>query len=293
MNLTDLKGRFFPGKPDNSADPAHAFGSEEQVMAAFSQQTYTPPQPRPRSSILSGLRQRLNRSEQPRQSSAPVYSVQTYSQPAAPDLGWEAAFNPRPEPQPAEPQTPLSPEEQFRAFRDTVYSSPARPSYGNTAPYNYPSSSRPAPIYEEIGGSAPGYYAAPSYARPVYEEITLRPEVRREAPAAKPVYEEIRLQARPERETTYAKPVYEEIHLQGESSSAAEAEPDEQLFPDAVNTEAVFTPERNDVDPACFKDPAPAEQPPRPRDMQYFFWSGSIVAGTLLTLFAFIYACTL
>ena len=292
MNLNDLKSRFFPGKTDNGADPAHAFGSEEQVMAAFARQTYTPPQPKPRTSILSGLRQRLSRSEQPRQNNAPVYSARTYAQPSAPDLGWEAAFSPKLDPQPPEPQAPLSPEEQFRAFRDTVYASPARPVYGNVSPYGYASTSRPAPIYEEIGGGAPAYYTAPPHARPVYEEITLRPRASREAPAAKPVYEEIRLQSRPERETVYAKPVYEEIHLQGETPAAAEAAGDEQLFPDAEE-EAVFSPERQEPAQGYYEEPAPAERPPRPGDMQYFFWSGAIVAGTLLTLFAFIYACAL
>ena len=262
MSLTDLKNRFAPAKKENRADPAHAFGSEEQVMAAFAQQTYTQPQPKERGSMLAGLRQRLNRPRQSRQNSAPVYTSQTYSQPSAPDLGWEAAFDPRQAPPAAgsaENAPAMTAEERFRAFRDTVYASPAQPSFSGTA-------YRPAPVYEEIGGGSPAAYTAPGYAKPVYEEITLRQNVARE--------------------TSLPKPVYEEIHLRGESPAAPEtAFPEEPV--DAPPSQGM------EFDPAepFYDEPQSAERAPRPGDMQYFFWSGSIIAGPLLTLFAFIYAC--
>lgn len=271
MSLSDLKKRFMPGKKDNGADPAHAFGSEEQVMAAFSQQNYTQPQPREKTSVLSGLRQRLSRPREPRENNAPVYSADTYAQPSAPDLGWEAAFDPNGAPRPGAQQAAapaLSAEERFRAFQDTVYASPARPGYyGGQSAYGY-APSRSAPVYEEIGGRRVSGAAAPALSRPTYEEITLQPKAAREKPLSKPVYEE--------------------IHLQGEASSEAEITPMEDISEEAP-------PQFDEYDPGepPYAEAESAEQAPRPGDLQYFFWSGSIVAGTLLTLFAFIYACTI
>ena len=284
MSFSDLKNRFFPGKTENRADPAHAFGSEEQVMAAFQQQTYVKPQPG-RASVLTGLRERLSRTEAPRRKSdAPVYSADTYSRPSAPDLGWEAAFNPAPadEAPPAGPDAPLpSAEDRFEAFRRTVYSSPAQsvnrqPAYGRTPPAPY---SRPAPVYEVIGGpdSAP---RTRELAKPEYEEISFRPPARRE--------------------NTYAKPVYEEIDLRGGREKSPTPDPpadeDSSLFDSLGSEGGVLTfPDPADNSPS---DSYPEQEPvyqsaPKAGDMQYFFWSGSIVLGTILTLFAFVYACAM
>jgi len=282
MSLSDLKSRFFPGKTANRADPAHAFGSEEQVMAAFAQQNYVKPQPG-RASVLAGLRERLGRSQRTYSTDAPVYSADTYAQPSAPDLGWEAAFEAPAEPQPVSDESMPTAEQRFEAFRQTVYASPVRPTYappsysGYDAPA-YSASGRPAPVYEVIG--APSAPSQPrELAKPIYEEISFRP------PAP--------------RENAYARPVYEEIDLSGRGVSSPvvqnESAEDPSGFDTPLQTDAegaAFPPESGSPD--LFAEvPRQEERPPRAGDLQYFFWSGSIVAGTILTLFAFIYACTL
>ena len=130
-----------------NADPAHAFGSEEQLMAEFRRQEYI--QPQPKNNVLTGIRSRLaNLTVRPHQTDAPVYSAETYTDENAPDLGWEAAFDPQAVQYDSVSETSEAPtaQERFEQFRNTVYSSPVR----SGSAYSFGSYTRPAPVYEEI-----------------------------------------------------------------------------------------------------------------------------------------------
>ena len=254
MSLATLKTRFTRQQPGN-ADPAHAFGSEEQLMAEFRRQEYVqPPQRTP--NVLTGIRERLaNLTARPHETDAPVYSAETYSHESAPDLGWEAAFDP----EAAARETPMreahpapSAAERFEQFRNTVYSSP--------------NGYRPAPIYEEISfQSAPPRES--SYQKPVYEEITFTAPQPRPAPSTiePPIYEDLTPGPRP----TAEPPVYSEYAVPPEAFAEEET-------------------------PGPY-EPVPARRPSvkKGSDFPYAFWSGSILAGVALTLFAFVYACAM
>lgn len=256
MSILDLKKRVSSRRQVPNADPAHAFGSQEQIMSEFQRQEYIPPENAARRAVgkaseaLSSLRDRISRPARTYETDAPMYSADTYAQPAAPDLGWEAAFDPN-----AAPPASAAPnaQERFDAFRKTVYDSPYR--------------QNPAPVYEEISFTAP---------------------TRRESTYTPPVYEEISFTSQAPRENTYAKPVYEELDLTGRSappyarSDGAPAENTPYVQPAA--------PAEGHVGPS-----GPGMQPVRQAasgsDFQYFFWSMSILTGAALTLFSFVYAC--
>ena len=145
MSILDRTGRAFSRQQNNGADPAHAFGSQEQIMAEFQRQAYVPPETAPRrtpGAVLSSLRERFAPQKQ-YETDAPVYSSETYDQPAAPDLGWDAAFDPNA--RTAEQPAPApSAQDRFEAFRNTVYSSP----YPRQAFGAYRSDG--SPLYEEL-----------------------------------------------------------------------------------------------------------------------------------------------
>ena len=246
------------GKNIGNADPARAFGSEEQLMAEFSRQDFVRPQQK--SGVMSGIRERLSSlTARSHETDAPVYSADTYTDENAPDLGWEAAFDPRsaqPSSPPAGPAGP-SAEERFEQFRSTVYSSPA----GRGSGYSFGSYTRPAPVYEEISFSGtPRRESVPE--RPVYEEISLAGREQREPPSiAAPIYEDL---TPGQRRIAEPGPAPEQARV---VSPAAETLPGQ--------------------------DRAPAGRAPRASDLQYMFWSGTIIAGVALTVFSFIYACAM
>ncbi len=247
-----------------NTDPAHAFGSEEQLMAEFQRQEYTQPAPRP-ASVLTGIRQRLSGlTARPHQTDAPVYSADTYAQETAPDLGWEAAFDPeaaavRQEAlDAARQQRAATAEERYESFRRSVYSTPIRP----------------RAEYTDLTAAAAARAVRPA---PVYEEITLGAREPRE-----------------NRETAYQKPVYEEISFgprQPEPPQPAEALPGgpEQ---DGFDGPVYYDEFGQSVDPAAGMG-MPGTAAPAVSDGKYLFWSGTILAGIVLTLFSFVYACAM
>ena len=258
MNLLSRNSRQNRQQSGN-ADPAHAFGSEEQLMAEFQRQEYI--QPQPKNSVLNGIRSRLaNLSVRPHQTDAPVYSAETYSDENAPDLGWEAAFDPQAAQYGSGTETFENPtaQERFEQFRNTVYSSPVRS--GST--YSFGSYTRPAPLYEEISLSGTPVRES-TLQKPVYEEISFgKQAVREPASIPSPVYEELTPVTRPS-----APP-----------SSSPVVSPDLSLNQDL---------------PAADRSPAVSARGPHASDLQYVFWSGTILAGVVLTVFSFIYACAM
>lgn len=275
MSIFDRSGRASPRQQNNGADPAHAFGSQAQIMEEFRRQNYVPPESAARraaeraGSVLSSLRERIARPQRSYETDAPVYSAETYDQPAAPDMGWEAAFDPdaaQADPAAAAP----SAQDRFEAFRNTVYASP------------YP---RQAYSYRMDGS-------------PLFEELSFTAPPRREAPIQQPVYEEISFTAPAQNVNTYQKPVYEELDLTGRRQAqppqtAAEM-PQENFYqePSSPN-EAYYSqqPESEYFAQQPMPAAVPRQQSALANDFQYFFWSMSILAGAALTLFSFIYAC--
>lgn len=306
MQFRNIKNRF--SRQADRADPARAFGSEQQLMEEFQRQNYIPPQPATRAGrMLSSLKERVA-ARQPLPE-APVYSAETYNRESAPDLGWDAAFSPREDvpPQP-ERHTP-TPGERFEAFRREVYAVPRQP---------------PPPNY---GAFPPGAYYRQAPA-PVYQEISLRSGPRRPNNLAKPVYEDIsfhrpRSQSPrgPESVSVQSPPMPESVPVQ----TAGTDNPlrSDSLFAQAAAAVAAAPPPAPETAPLQTGDasqdgfdydesiPEPdadsfargAQEVPEPptapaqvarmKDWQYYFWSGSIVAGGLLTLFGFVYACFL
>ena len=210
---------------------------------------------------MSGIRERLSSlTARSHETDAPVYSADTYTDENAPDLGWEAAFDPgsaQPSSPPAGPAGP-SAEERFEQFRSTVYSSPA----GRGSGYSFGSYTRPAPVYEEISFSGtPRRESVPE--RPVYEEISLAGRDQREPPSiAAPIYEDL---TPGQRRIAEPRPAPEQARV---VSPAAETLPGQDRAPAAGRA-------------------------PRASDLQYMFWSGTIIAGVALTVFSFIYACAM
>ena len=117
MSILDRAGRAFSRQQNTGADPAHAFGSQEQIMEEFQRQSYVPPEsvPHRAAAVLSSLRERIARPQRQYETDAPTYSAETYDQPAAPDLGWDAAFDPDARQAEAAPPAP-SAQERFQAF---------------------------------------------------------------------------------------------------------------------------------------------------------------------------------
>ena len=271
MSIFDRTGRGSSRQQNNGADPAHAFGSQAQIMEEFQRQNYVPPESAPRraaekaGAVLSSLRERIARPQRTYETDAPVYSAETYDQPAAPDLGWDAAFDP----DAAQAEPAPSAQDRFEAFRSTVYSSPyPRQAYGS---------------YRKDG-------------TPLFEELSFTAPPRREAPPPQPMYEEISFTAPPQSANTYQKPVYEELDLTGRRQAPTPQTPDapgaEEGFPQPADG-AYYPPQPGQEYGPQQPMPAaaPRQQAALASDFQYYFWSMSILAGAALTLFSFIYAC--
>ena len=116
----------------------------------------------------------------------------------------------------------------------------------------------------------------------MYEEISFSGTPRRESVPERPVYEEITLARREQREPpSIAAPIYEDL-TPGQRRIAEPGPAPEQAR--VVSPAAETLPGQ---------DRAPAGRAPRASDLQYMFWSGTIIAGVALTVFSFIYACAM
>jgi len=341
MSPSNRKKRF---SSPASADPARAFGSEEQTMEEIRRQNFVPPPPRQPSALerAESLRERLrqlraNAPETPPRPEAPVYSAETYAQEAAPDLGWESAFAPQ---SAQAPKTPTA-GERFEAFRQTVYSVPNYnsaqysgyndyPPYGGpggygeayAAPYGYApqGGAQPYEAYgpDPYGAYAPAYdpyvpqgqpyppyppqsagYVPPQADYPTWDDTYAPPSYA--APGYGPAYGAENAYVPPEAFAPAGQEPFAPPENAYPPESGYAAPPDawpagEEPLPPERGFDSAYPVEEPSADaaghPARSYAPA-ARGVGRPSDLHYYFWSGSIVAGCLLTLFSFIYACVM
>lgn len=286
MSLVDaFRGRR--NRPDPAVDPAFAFGAEEQTMEEIRRQTFVPPERKGpgmaarAGAVLSSLRQKIAGGDdpdfdgfgntyeeppaQPREE-APVYSAQTYDQPAAPDMGWENPFT-----SPSKSKPKATRPRQPRPVYEPVQSQPA---------YD-------APPYDDLYGQG-GYYAAdpgpdpyayapppqsayippqPEYVPPQPEYVPPQPEY---VPPRQEYYPPEGYYAEPPMGDPYADPMY-----YNQPPYGAEYRPGERGWYGQDNMPRRY----------------PRRKKMKPGDFKYYFWSGSIVTGMVLTLAAFIYGC--
>ena len=294
MSLADtIRGRR--NRPDPGVDPAFAFGAEEQTMEEIRRQNFVPPERKGpgvaarAGAMLSSLRQKIAGDEDPAfdgfgtapepeappRAEAPVYSSEIYDQPAAPDMGWENPFSPN-------------------APRSGAKAAPSRQSRNSgsrtrTAPPTYAPPANAAPAYAPptYDGYYEGGYAQPAYAP--YEPYAPGPEAayasyeaqpartRRNAPP-QPVYRE------PAPDPIPAETGYDPFYGPEVGDPYAEAGYDPRYAPEyPPEAEGWYGP---DYMPRSY----PRKKAYKPGDFKYFFWSGSIVAGMVLTIVAFVYA---
>lgn len=206
MKLTDLKNRL-AGK-SSTADPARAFGAEQQTMEEIRRQTFQRPSPKPAApnvaqvagAVLSDLKSRLSASPaqpehweyEPPVPEAPTYVDNTYT----PEPGWQNPFY-APTPSGRAPSMNYAPQpEYYPPYQSSPYS---QPMYEQQVEYE-PVYSQPAMNYapfeayapqdafcgEEIYGYPPqeqNAYAPPAYTtgeayrpvRPVRQKQTMKP----------------------------------------------------------------------------------------------------------------------
>lgn len=273
MNFADIRKKFSGGDRAASADPSRAFGSEAEMMQALRKQEFTPPKPRPTAAeVMGSIRQRFARPAEemqdriPRDEAARTYAPEAMAQPE-----WENPFT--------APEKPKKPARDVPVY-ETVGGD--MPFERRSAPAYVPQSYAPQQGYDPYGGYAAPYppsgydpyvappyppqgYAAPAYGAPYYD------------PYAAPAYDP-RYNAPYPPNTYYApQPVYPPYPPQG-SAPAPEGYP---APPYAAAPQRPAAPVR------------PKRKPLEGADLRYVLWSGSIVSGVLLTLVAFVYACTL
>lgn len=303
MNFTDIRKKF-SGSPSAGADPSRAFGSEAEMMEALRRQEFTPPKPRPTAAeVMGSIRQHLVRAtdapheRMPRDESA----ARTYAPEALGQPEWENPFTAPEKPKRPARDVPVyetvTGDMPFERRRSTAAYAPqnyapyggyapsgmAPPSYPYYAPYGAPvRDPRYAPpttpyasgaYYPPEGYAAPAYAPAPEYTAPAHAAPT--PEyTAASAYAAAPDYTPAQGYAPPE----YAASVPEYAAQGGYSS---------EYMPPEYAGEPAYPPQNGGA-PAARR-----RKKPEGADLRYLLWSGSIVSGVLLTLVAFVYACTI
>ena len=277
MNFADIRKKFSGGDRAASADPSRAFGSEAEMMQALRKQEFTPPKPRPTAAeVMGSIRQRFARPAEEMQDRIPrdEAAARTYAPEAMAQPEWENPFT--------------APEKPKKPARDV----PVYETVGGDMPFER----RSAPAYIPQSYAPQQGYAVPAYGAPYYDSYAV--------PAYDPRY------SAPYPPNAYyaPQPVYPPYPPQG-SAPAPEAPyaPPQPEMPRAPQPEyeAAFygsgipAPEGYPAPPYAAAPQRPAA-PVRPKrkplegaDLRYVLWSGSIVSGVLLTLVAFVYACTL
>ena len=294
MKLADLKKKLSGGEK-NTADPSRAFGSEAEMMEALRAQNFTPPPPRPSAAdVVRNIKDRIARPTQEPQAERPPRdnsAARAYAPEAMAQPEWE---NPFTSPTPVKKPPRETPVYENLSGSGPSYR-PSAPAYGAPYPMNgyaYPQN----PYYS---GYTPAYdprYAPqqPMYAPPYATPNPYQPPYAGGAyyPYAQPVYPSYA-------QNTYAPPYTppyapaEAVPVQPMADTAARDIPQQ-----STPSYAGFAPDY--VPPSYAAEPPRAEAPVRTErrrssvgDIRYLLWSGSIVSGIVLTLVAFVYACTL
>ena len=293
MNFADIRKKLSGAQRPASADPSRAFGSEAEMMEALRKQEFTPPKPRPTAAeVMGSIRQRLARPAEEPQNRIPRddTAARTYAPEAMAQPEWENPFT--------------APEKPKKPARDV----PVYETVGGDMPFER----RSAPAYVPQGYASQGYDPYGGYAAP-YPPTGYAPY----APAApyppqgygasaypQPYYDPY---AAPAYDPRYAAPYPQNGYYapqppyppQGYAPAPETPYPPQAGMEYAVPDDAAFY---GDTVPAPEGYPAPpyTGAPAKPRrkplegaDLRYLLWSGSIVSGVVLTLVAFVYACTL
>lgn len=296
MNFADIRRKFSGDERAALADPSRAFGSEAEMMEALRRQEFTPPKPRPTAAeIMGSIRQRFTRPAEdardriPRDESA----ARTYAPEAMAQPEWENPFTAPEKPKKPARDVPvyetLGGDMPFERRSAPVYAPQGYDPYGGyAAPY-------PPPGYAPYASAAPcppQDYASPAYGAPYYD------------PYAAPAYDPRYNAPYPPNGYYAPQPMYPPYPPQGYAPApdTAYAPQPEYAAPEYgadFYGGAVPAPEGYPAPPytGAPQPPAAAPKPKRKplqgADLRYLLWSGSIVSGVLLTLVAFVYACTL
>ena len=300
MNFADIRKRLSGAQRPASADPSRAFGSEAEMMEALRKQEFTPPKTRPTAAeVMGSIRQRLARPavETPERSPQYENAARTYAPEAMAQPEWENPFT--------APEKPRKPARDVPVY-ETVggdmpferraaapyapqsydpyggYAAPYPPAgyepYAPAAPYppqGYSANAYPQPYYDPY--AAPAYdprYAAPYPPNGYYAPQPPYPP-QGYAPAPEMAYA-------PQAGMMYApQPEYaipDDAAFYGDAAPAPEGYPAPPYTGAPQQSAAAAKPRRKPLEGA---------------DLRYLLWSGSIVSGVVLTLVAFVYACTL
>ena len=277
MNFADIRKKISGGDRAANADPSRAFGSEAEMMEALRKQEFTPPKPRPTAAeVMGSIRQRFTRPAEEVQDRIPrdETAARTYAPEAMAQPEWENPFT--------------APEKPRKPARDV----PVYETVGGDIPFER----RAAAPYAPQGYDPYGGYAAPAYGAPYYD------------PYAAPAYDPRYNVPYPPNGYYAPQPPYPPYPPQGRAPApeAAYAPPQPEMprvpqpeYETAFYGSGIPAPEGYPAPPYAAAPQRPAA-PARPKrkplegaDLRYVLWSGSIVSGVLLTLVAFVYACTL
>ena len=305
MNFADIRKKLSGAQRPASADPSRAFGSEAEMMEALRKQEFTPPKPRPTAAeVMGSIRQRLARPAEEPQNRIPRddTAARTYAPEAMAQPEWENPFT--------------APEKPKKPARDV----PVYETVGGDMPFER----RSAPAYVPQGYAPQGYDPYGGYAAP-YPPTGYAPY----APAApyppqgygasaypQPYFDPY---AAPAYDPRYAAPYPPNGYYAPQPPYPPQGYAPAPEMPYAPQAGMMYAPQPEYAvpdDAAFYGDAAPAPEgypaPPytgapqqsaaaaKPRrkplegaDLRYLLWSGSIVSGVVLTLVAFVYACTL
>ena len=278
MSLTDSI-RKKKNRPVYGADPAQAFGAEEQTMEEIRRQTFVPPEKKGpgiaqrAGAALSSLRTRIVGEEEAEDDfgdsaptrqvpveEAPVYSARSYQSEDAPDLGWE---NPFTEPSPGRKSDGYGQSQRQRRY-DHSSQQPYYPPY--TEPQGYNST----PYSDQ-----PGYYSQYQEYNYPYDAYEQEPYPYQAGYSYEPDF--------------YGNAPGYDAALEYWQNNPPMQEP--YGYPDSYPEEQSYYPDNgNWYGPDNMPRPRRRTRPKTdPGDFKYMFWSGGIVLGMILTVASFIY----
>lgn len=299
MNFADIRKKLSGAQRPASADPSRAFGSEAEMMEALRKQEFTPPKPRPTAAeVMGSIRQRLARPAEEPQNRIPRddTAARTYAPEAMAQPEWENPFT--------APEKPKKPARDVPVYEtvggDMPFERRSAPAYvpQGYAPQGYdPYGGYAAPYpptgyapYAPAAPYPPQGYGASAYPQPYYD------------PYAAPAYDPRYAAPYPQNGYYAPQPPYPpqgyapapETPYPPQAGMAYAPQP-EYAVPDdaAFYGDTVPAPEGYPAPPYTGAPAKPRRKPLEGADLRYLLWSGSIVSGVVLTLVAFIYACTL